>query len=87
MTKVTTCQTKVAYDTQFEAELAIAKVEEIWGDEMRAYQCWPWGHWHLTHKDRQKRLGYGNAFTICPGCAVMMKKTRMPKHKCGRMKK
>lgn len=58
------CDTKVLYDTEFEATVAAAKHRT----DMIPYQCGR--HWHLTHADPRKRLGHGGAkkFRRCPSC-------------------
>lgn len=61
---ITPCDTKVLYDTHFEAELAVARHAV----PMEVYPCGK--HFHLTHADKRKRLGHGKVtrFSRCPHC-------------------
>jgi hypothetical protein len=44
---MTVCESKVFYDTEFEATIAAAHKTYEWGEEMEAYQCK--NHWHIAH--------------------------------------
>lgn len=58
------CDTKVLYDTEFEATIAAAKHRT----EMVIYKCGR--HYHLTHANPKKRIGLGGTrkFRRCPFC-------------------
>ena len=77
----TVCQTKRHFDSEFEAVIAASRIEEKYGEEMVPYRCWPLGHWHLTHKDRNLRRGVGKAFEKCNDCGMILKRSKMEKHK------
>lgn len=80
MNEITVCKTKVHYDTEFEATLGANKAEYKYGEEFVPYQCGP--HWHITHKDRSKSIGTGKFYARCPNCHVIMKRSKVKKHKC-----
>lgn len=80
MGQLTTCQTKKFYDTRFEAEIAASKTEAFLDEEFMVYPCGT--HWHISHKDPEKRLGAGNKYWKCSKCRLVMKKQRIGKHKC-----
>lgn len=82
MDKDTVCRSKVHYDSRFEAELGALESEDKFGEEMVPYQCWPMGHWHITHKDKSKRRGLGHAFVQCDTCGKVVKRKYLVDHKC-----
>jgi len=49
---MTICETKIFYDTEFEALHAAARKSRDWGESMIAYPCK--GHWHIAHEDPEK---------------------------------
>jgi hypothetical protein len=65
------CDTKVLYDTEFEAEVAAAKHRTA----MEVYKCGT--HYHLTHADPTKRIGHGNPdrYRRCPHCKLIYQRT------------
>lgn len=80
MNEYTVCQTKVHFDTEFEAERAVAIAEYRFGDELISYACGR--HWHITHKDLDRRQGFGHRFKKCENCGEVVKRSEMHKHKC-----
>ena len=81
------CQSKAFYDTEFEATLACARwrMDE---EEMIPYRCPGTNHFHITHKERTKRVGMGFKYKRCPGCNTVLKSQNFKKHitKCKGMK-
>ena len=84
MNEITVCQTKVHYDTEFEAILGANKAEFKYGEEFVPYQCGK--HWHITHKDPTKSIGTGKYYVRCPNCRRILKRSKMKKHKCEGLK-
>lgn len=78
---MTVCDTKILYDTEFEAQLAVAKHV----DEMTYYRCPGTRHYHLTHKRKQERLGHGKTGVKCPECNRIMSKKEFKQHDHGRI--
>ena len=78
--KYTVCQTKVHFDTEFEAERAASITSSNYGSEMMSYQCGP--HWHITHVNPDERQGAGYRFKKCEDCGEIYKKTKRFKHRC-----
>lgn len=76
----TTCQTKVHFDTNFEAERAASITSHRYGDEMMAYRCQQ--HYHITHVDPDKRLGYGHRFKKCDDCGEVYRLDQAKRHYC-----
>lgn len=70
------CDSKVLYDTEFEAELAAGKAPF----EAEAYRCPGTNHYHITHKNKEQRLGYGAKMKPCPTCKQMVKRKGSMKH-------
>lgn len=70
------CDTKVFYDTEFEATISAAKHKE----DMRIYQCGT--HWHLTHADETKSRGFGGGrrYTRCPHCKQIYRRSNTKVH-------
>lgn len=77
MSEITVCDTKVMYDTHFEAELALARSEYMSGSEMEIYECGR--HFHLTTKDRSKRRGVGHKYFKCE-CGKIVKVGHVERH-------
>lgn len=77
MSDLTVCDTKIFYDTEFEAKIAAAKNRY---DEMVEYPCGT--HWHITHANPDKRRGAGKKHFRCPHCKGIFKRTREPFHSC-----
>ena len=65
------CDTKKLYDTEFEAQIACARLKD-WN--MEPYRCPNTGHYHITHKDRENRKGAGFGFARCEDCREIYKK-------------
>lgn len=80
MEKLTVCQTKKHFDTEFEAQHYANKVEYRFKEEMMAYPCN--NHWHITHVDPSLRRGAGHEHWRCPKCKSIMKQSSAAKHKC-----
>lgn len=80
MKPLSVCQTKQAHDTEFEATIVAAKMENKYGEEFMIYKCH--SHWHTCHADPAKRLGHGHDFARCPHCKNLFRKDKMYKHKC-----
>lgn len=74
------CDTKTLYDTEFEAEVAAAKVGHRRDEEFEHYQCGR--HWHICHTDPTKRRGAGKKHWRCPSCKNIYRKKTAEKHKC-----
>ena len=62
------CNSKTMYDTEWEAELASAKIT----DELVPYRCPGTKHYHLTHMDREQRRGAGRGWKKC-ACGEIIK--------------
>lgn len=73
---VTVCDTKVLYDTEFEAELAANRQY----DAMYHYRCPGTRHYHIAHVKKQERQGYGYGWGKCPGCKKLYKTKQLKKH-------
>lgn len=43
------CETKVRYDSEFQAIVVAARRGVEWGEEMEAYPCG--NHYHIAHTD------------------------------------
>ena len=81
MAILSVCDTKIFYDTEWEATLAAGRTEDKFGEEMEPYQCG--SHWHITHKNPDHRKGVGGSkFTKCRNCGEVMKRFMLDKHKC-----
>lgn len=79
------CDTKVFYDTEFEATVAAARKTVEHGVEMEPYPCYGHGgvstpHFHLTHKYINHRRGAGKGFERCPDCSEVY--SHRQDHKC-----
>lgn len=74
------CKTKQAHDTEFEATIVAAKMENKYREEFVVYKCG--AHWHICHADPAKRLGHGHNFARCPHCKQLFHRSKMYKHKC-----
>lgn len=72
------CETKKFYDTEFEAEIAASKTEGVTGEEMIPYPCGR--HFHITHKDPDKRRGFG-MYWRCPYCKQLIKRGKRKSHR------
>lgn len=59
------CATKKRYDSEFEAQRAAWRYENKSGDEMVVYKCTLYPHFHISHKDKNKRRGYGKGWKKC----------------------
>jgi len=70
------CDSKVMYDTEFEAELACAK--KSWAAV--PYKCPGTNHFHITHKNKAERLGFGGRVMKCPKCEKLVKRRGASKH-------
>lgn len=75
--RLTVCDTKILYDTEFEATVMAAKQHRA---NMVPYQCGR--HWHLTHADLEKRRGFGGKHSRCPFCKQIYKRTKIMRHEC-----
>lgn len=88
--RLTACDTKTLYDTEFEATIAAAHKFSQYGEEMVVYACNPSNlrlpHYHLTHKLREQSRGAGKRYSKCPDCGLIMrrKKFEQGKHTCTR---
>lgn len=80
MNEFSVCDTKVYFDTEFEAEISAAKVEAKHGGEFIPYRCG--SHWHLTHKNLLERRGAGHKYWRCPKCKKIVKRGQRDKHEC-----
>jgi hypothetical protein len=87
--QLSVCDTKVLYDTEFEAEISARKVEWKYGSKMHHYACYGDGtvrtpHYHIAHKHREERRGAGKNYTRCPGCYLIMRNRYdvIRKHRC-----
>jgi len=79
------CDSKVMYDTEFEATLAAARKD--W--DAVPYQCKGTKHWHIAHKNKSERMGYGYKMMKCPKCGDIVRRKGASKHvgKCrGRLR-
>lgn len=76
MSQKTVCDTKVLYDTEFEAEIACARHS----DDMKPYRCPNTGHYHITHIRKEERLGAGHGHSICDTCKLIYRTAK--KHAC-----
>lgn len=83
------CDTKILYDTEFEAEIAARKTEHRYGTQMHHYSCFGAGgnyrpHWHVAHSRRSSRRGAGKGYIKCPVCYLLMKNTpvKIRNHRC-----
>lgn len=74
------CDSKVFYDTEFEATRAAVKTEFAIGEAMEPYLCPGSRHWHITHSDKSQRRGAGHRYAKCPDCGQIMKKYKMEQH-------
>jgi len=75
------CKSKKLYDTEFEAELAVAKTEHWLKEEYRVYRCPGTSHYHISHKDKSKSIGHGTqGMTVCPTCKVKVRMKNLEKH-------
>lgn len=73
-----TCDTKVLYDVEFEAEIAAVKKTHQYGEEFKPYRCGK--HWHITHRFKAQRKGVGSSYYKCPECQLIMKKSKRRRH-------
>lgn len=83
--KLTVCDTKTLYDTEFEAIIAAAKKSYRFDQEMVPYACYGHGgvskpHWHLTHIHPHERSGSGKGYKKCINCGELFK--RGATHQC-----
>lgn len=79
------CDIKVLYDTEFEAEIAAAKMGYKLGVEMVSYRCPNTSHWHIANADpelRSRRRTVNR--TYCEACDCYMKKGRWRTHQTTR---
>lgn len=78
MEPLSVCETKKFYDTEFEATIAAARHNE----DMVPYKCRR--HWHITHADPTKRIGYGGGgkYGRCRDCNNIFSKEGLLKHDC-----
>lgn len=53
MNRQESCETKVFYDTEFQATVMAARASARWGEEMEPYKCG--SHWHMAHVDIRLR--------------------------------
>lgn len=74
------CDTKVLYDTEFEAEIAASKATGRFDEEFLHYRCGT--HWHISHSDPVMRRGAGKKHWRCPRCKWIVRRANAPKHKC-----
>lgn len=73
------CDSKVLYDTEFEAIVRAAKRTKQWGEEMMPYPCGT--HWHIAHKDKTLRNKHIRILKdYCEDCGCKMRPTRYMKH-------
>lgn len=68
--EVSICNTKVFYDTEFEATIAAAKHDTL----MEPYKCGTCSGYHLTHRFPAQRRGYGSRAKRCPNCKQLFRK-------------
>lgn len=80
MSQPTLCRMKKHYDTEFEAEIAAAKLSYWWKEEYVHYPCGD--HYHIAHKDPKKWRGTGHKYWRCPKCKQIMKRKNASKHNC-----
>jgi len=73
------CDTKKFYDTEFQAQRAASKTEWSLNAEMIHYPCGT--HWHISHKNKSERRGYGHNYWRCPHCKQIIKKSKIDKHR------
>lgn len=71
------CDSKVFFDTEFEAELFLAKM--VKGEDMKVYQCGL--HFHITMKEKEKRRGHGANIAWCDHGKHYVPKRGFSKHK------
>lgn len=69
------CSSKILYDTEFEAEITAARLEG-----MVPYRCPGTAHYHLTHKEKNKRRGFGHRKGMCPKCGLIRNRHGLNKH-------
>lgn len=72
------CDTKVLYDTEYEAEIAARKAEHNYNSPMHHYSCYGSGgvsipHYHIAHDYKEHRRGAGKGYIKCPSCYLLMK--------------
>jgi hypothetical protein len=74
------CNTKVLYDTEFEASRAAAIAEYRWGELMTYYPCGK--HFHIAHKIKEERNKYPRLEKrdYCEACDQSIKPARWVRH-------
>lgn len=70
------CDSKVLYDTEWEAIHAAQR--KTW--DAVPYKCPGTNHWHIAHKDKNQRFGYGFKMMECPNCKKIIKRKGASKH-------
>ena len=75
-----TCDQKVLYDTEFEAQLAVYKTEAHMGEAFRFYRCPDTKHFHISHVDTDKRNQARRGRTKCEKCHNFIRNERFNKH-------
>jgi hypothetical protein len=87
MSDLSVCDTKVLYDTEFEAEIAARKYEHRYDTDMRHYRCGT--HWHIAHVKKYERRGTGHRYRKCYKCGLIMKNEVFleNKHVCSKEKR
>lgn len=80
MNRQDSCDTKVFYDTEFQATVMAARASARWGEEMMAYKCG--SHWHMAHVDtrlRGKHIGKPKR-DYCEVCQQVINPRNYAKH-------
>lgn len=71
------CKGKARYDMEFEAIVAAAKCQALWGEEMEPYRHG--NHYHIAHTDRALRNKHPSKL-YCEDCKAEMRPRRWKTH-------
>lgn len=74
------CDSKVMYDTEWEATRAAIVYDHDDG-EMRPYRCPGTNHFHITHVQKNKRVGHGRNKVKCLTCNDLISKNNIVRHR------